>query len=117
VAGNSYQNENTFLQKKNRILLKDKYRKLSQNANTGDHTLIPKLGFFILEKQLASQNMFLVRSTVEVRLIPMYNSHAIQTFCYLVSLSCIVWIHNLTITIISQKYQELTAQLEIGEYS
>jgi hypothetical protein len=38
------------------------------------------LGFFILEKQLASQNMFLVRSKVEVRLIPTYNSHAIQTF-------------------------------------
>jgi hypothetical protein len=85
VAGNSSQNENTFLQKNNigllyydpladgcisydqtlfysvsfdfvyfsctyhtasqvevllRILLKDKYRKSSQNANTGNHTLI-----------------------------------------------------------------------------
>ncbi len=42
--------------------------------------LFPKLGFFILEKQLASQNIFLIRSEVEVRLIPTYNSHAIQTF-------------------------------------
>ncbi len=47
-----------------RILLKDKYRKLCQNANTSNHTLwFPEqclLGFFILEKQLASQDMFLV---------------------------------------------------------
>jgi hypothetical protein len=48
------------------------------------------------------------------RLIPTYNSHAIQTLYYCVSLSCIVWIHNLTITIFSQKYQELSVQLEIG---
>ncbi len=40
----------------------------------------PKLGFFIFEKHLASQNMILVQSVVEVRLIPMYNSHAIRTF-------------------------------------
>ncbi len=40
----------------------------------------PKLGFFILEKQLASQYMFLVQPEVEVRLIPTNNSHAIRTF-------------------------------------
>jgi hypothetical protein len=56
-----------------------------------------------------------VEFMVEVRLIPMYSSHAIQTFYYCVSLSCIVWIHNLTITIVSQKYQELSVQLEISE--
>ncbi len=101
-----------------RILLKDKYRKSSQNANTGNHTLISQImliGFFISEKQLASQNMFLARSEVEVRLIPTYNSHAIQNFYYCVSLSCIVWIYNLTILIVSQKYREFSVQLEISE--
>ncbi len=58
-----------------RILLKDKYVKLCQNANTSNHTLISwtvrflehrfkenfKLGFFIKEKQLASQFVFLVK--------------------------------------------------------
>ncbi len=57
-----------------RILLKDKYVKSCQNADTSNHTLIswtvrfPKhrfkenfyLGFFIKEKQLASQVVFLV---------------------------------------------------------
>ncbi len=59
-----------------RILLKDKYVKLCQNANTSNHTLsswtvrFPKhrfkenfyLGFFIKEKQLASQIVFLIKS-------------------------------------------------------
>ncbi len=40
----------------------------------------PKLGFFILEKQLASQDMFLVQSEVEVRLIPTYKCHTIWFF-------------------------------------
>ena len=30
-----------------------------------------------------------------------------KTFCYCVSLSCFVWIYNHTVTIVSQKYQEL----------
>ena len=41
------------------------------------------LGFFILQKQLD------------------------PNFCYCVSLSCFVWIYNHTVTIVSQKYQEL----------
>ncbi len=59
-----------------RVLLKDKYVKSCQNANTSNHTLIswtvrfPEhrfkensyLGFFIKEKQLASQFVFLVKS-------------------------------------------------------
>ncbi len=48
-----------------RILLKDKYVKLCQNKNTGNHTLISWtmfIGFLYLEKQLASQDMFLIRS-------------------------------------------------------
>ncbi len=59
-----------------RILLKDKYVKSWQNANTSNHTLIswtfrfPQhrlkeniyLGFFIKENQLASQIVFLVKS-------------------------------------------------------
>ncbi len=36
-------------------------------------------------------------------------------FCYCVSLSCIVWIYNLTVMIISQKYGELSVQVEISE--
>jgi hypothetical protein len=42
--------------------------------------LFSKLGYFILEKQLTNQKMFLVQSEVEVRLITTYNSHAIQIF-------------------------------------
>jgi hypothetical protein len=36
-----------------------------------------------------------------------YRNNEIQTFCYCVSLSFFVWIYNHTVTIISQKYQEL----------
>jgi hypothetical protein len=42
------------------------------------------LGFFILEKQLASQNMFVVR-------------------------------YSLTVTIVLQKYRELSLQVEMSE--
>ncbi len=59
-----------------RILLKDKFVKLCQNANTSNHSLIswtirfPEhrfkdnfyLGFFIKEKRLASQVVFLIKS-------------------------------------------------------
>ncbi len=53
-----------------RILLKDKYVKSCQNANTGNHTLISftqflwktLLGFFILQKKLNNQGIFLIRS-------------------------------------------------------
>ncbi len=44
-----------------------------------------------------------------------YRNNEIQTFCYCVSLSCFVWIYNLTVTIVSQKYQELSLQVEISE--
>jgi hypothetical protein len=40
----------------------------------------------------------------------------IQTFYYCVSLSCIAWIlYSLTVTAVSQKYQELLVQIEISE--
>jgi hypothetical protein len=42
-------------------------------------------------------------------------SHEIQTFYYCISLSCIVLIYSLTVMIISQKYQELSVQVEISE--
>jgi hypothetical protein len=57
------------------------------------------MGFFILQKQLADQGI----------------SHEIRTFYHCVALSCIVWIYNLTVTIISQKYQKLSLQAEISE--
>jgi hypothetical protein len=124
VAGNSSQNENTFLQKNligllyydpladvcilydltlfysesfyfvyfsctaqiHKLKFKSEYYLRINIGNqvkmqTPAVTLwFPKLGFFILEKQLASKNMFPVRSEVEVRLRPTYNSYAIQTF-------------------------------------
>ncbi len=53
-----------------RILLKDKYRKLCQKCKQTAITLwVPEqclLVFFILEKQLASQDMFLVRSKLSI---------------------------------------------------
>ncbi len=87
MAGNNSQNENTFLKK---ILL--------------GYFLVIRylLGFFILEKQLVSQDMFLVRSELSIAY-------------YCISLSCIVLIYVLTITIVSQKYQDLSVQIEIGE--
>ena len=53
-----------------RILLKDKYVKLCQNANTGNHTMISctqflreiLIEFLILQKQLDNQGIFLIRS-------------------------------------------------------
>ncbi len=60
------------------ILLKDKYVKLSPNANTGNHTLISwkmHIGFLYFRETTHS---------------PRYLSHKIQTFYYCVSLSCIV---------------------------
>jgi hypothetical protein len=44
-----------------------------------------------------------------------YRNNEIQTFCYCVSLSCSVWIYNLTVMIVSQKYRELSLQVEISE--
>jgi hypothetical protein len=46
---------------------------------------------------------------------PRYVSHEIRFVYYCVSLSYIVWIYNLTVTIVSQKYQELSLQVEIIE--
>jgi hypothetical protein len=55
---------------------------------------------FFFQKQLAYQR---------------YISHEIQTFYYCIALFCIVWIYNLTVMIISQKYRELSLQVEISE--
>ena len=77
-----------------RILLKDKYiGNCVKNANPGNPILISwtmLIGFHYF---------------TEATQYPRYTSHKIQTLCYCVSLSCIVWIYNLTVTIISQKYQ------------
>ncbi len=61
-----------------RILLKDKYVKLCQNANTGNHTLISwtmLIGFLYFR---------------ETTCLPKYFSRNIWTFYYCISLSCIV---------------------------
>jgi hypothetical protein len=44
-----------------------------------------------------------------------YRNNEIKTFCYCVSVSCFVWIYNLTVTIVSQKYREPSLQVEISE--
>ncbi len=74
-----------------------------KNANTGNHTLISwtMLIGFIYFKETTRQ--------------PRYVSCKIRTFYYYVSLSCIVQIYILTITIFSQKYRDLSVQVEIGE--
>ncbi len=75
------------------------------------------MGFFFLEKQLASsQNMFLLRCEVKVRLIPMYNSHAIQTFSITAYLFLALYGSTTSQSqSFLKKYQELSVQLEIGE--
>jgi hypothetical protein len=52
---------------------------------------------------------------IETTCQPRYVSHKIQTFCYCIFFSCIIWIYSLTVTIVSQKYQELLVQVEISE--
>ncbi len=61
------------------------------------------LGFFNLEKQLASQDMFLIRSELSITaylFLVLYRSASLQ---------------SLTVTIVSQKYGDLFVQVEIGE--
>ncbi len=91
-----------------RILFKDKYMKLCQNMNTGNHTMISCTQF--LRKNLIGFLYFYRNNS-----LAKYVSHKIQTFYYCISLSWIVWIYSLTITIVSQKYQELSVQVEISE--
>ena len=73
-----------------RILLKDKYRKSCQKRQTLAITLwFPEqclLGFFILEKQLASQDMFLVRSKLSINaylFLVLYRSTSLQSLSFL----------------------------------
>ncbi len=72
-----------------RILLKDKYVKLFKNANTGNPTLISWtmfIGFFILEKQLVSQDMFLMRSELSITaylFLVLYRSTSLQSLSFL----------------------------------
>ncbi len=91
-----------------RILLKDKYVKFCQNANTGNHTMISCTQFL---RKCVIGNLYLTETTCQ----PRYVSHMIQTFYYCISLSCFVWIYSLTVMIVSQKYQELLVQVEISE--
>jgi hypothetical protein len=79
-----------------RILLKDKYVKSCQNANTGNHTMISCTQFLRII-------LFGFLNFTETTRQPRYVSHNILTFYYCVSLSCIVWIYRLTVTIVSQK--------------
>ncbi len=61
------------------------------------------LGFFILEKQLASQNMFLNRSKLSIAVylfLVLYRSTSLQSLLFLKNFS---------------KYQELSVQVEISE--
>ncbi len=59
------------------------------NANTGNHTLISwtmLIGFFILEKQLVSQDMFLVRSKLSITaylFLVLYRSTSLQSLLFL----------------------------------
>jgi hypothetical protein len=91
-----------------RILLKDKYVKLCQNANTGNHTMISCTQF--LRKILIGFLNF-----TETTRQPRYVSHMILTFYYCISLSCIIWISSFTITFVSQKYPEFSLRVEISE--
>jgi hypothetical protein len=93
-----------------RILLKDKHVKLCQNANTGNHTMISCTQFL---RKFFIGFLYFIETTCEPRYIS--HVHEIQIFDYCVSLSCIVWIYNLTVTIVSQKYRELYVQVEISE--
>ncbi len=72
-----------------RILIKDKYVKLSQNLNTGNHTLISwtmLIRICYLEKQLASQDMFLIRSKLSITAYlfhVLYRSTSLQSLSFL----------------------------------
>ena len=133
VAGNSSQNENTFLQKnligllyydllanvcissdptlfysvsfyfvsfsctaqihklkfKLEYYLRKNMWNCVKNANTGNHTLISwtiLIGFFFLEKQLASQDMFIIRSelsTTAYIFLVLYRSTSLQSLSFL----------------------------------
>ncbi len=80
------------------------------------------LGFFILEKQLASQDMFLIRSKLSITaylFLVLYRSTSLNYFCFSkisrpLCASRNWWIiivflqrNSLTITIVSQKYPDL----------
>jgi hypothetical protein len=71
-----------------RILLKDKYVKSCQNANTGNHTMISCTQFL---RKILVGFLFFTETTCQ----PVYVSLIIQIFCYCVSLSCVVWIYRL----------------------
>ncbi len=72
-----------------RILLRDDKLKSCQNTNTANHTLIKEkflLGFFILQKQLASQSMFLMRSKLSITgylFLALYGSTSLQSWSFL----------------------------------
>ncbi len=81
------------------------------------------LGFFILEKQLASQGMFLIRSKLSITaylFLVLYRSTSLQSLSFLKNIKTFLckWksvniiavflrSNSLTITIVSQKYQDL----------
>ncbi len=80
------------------------------------------LGFFILEKQLASHNMFLIRSELSITVylfLVLYRSTSLQSLSFLKILKpfctsrnwwmIVIFLqrNSVTITIVSQKYRDL----------
>ncbi len=72
-----------------RILLMNKYMKLCQNANTGNHTLISQtmlIGFLYFREQLASQDMFLIQSELSITaylFLVLFRSTSLQSLSFL----------------------------------
>ena len=69
-----------------RIFLKDKYIKMQTPAITLRFPEQCLLGFFILEKQLASQDMFLIRSELSIiayLFLVLYRSTSLQSLMFL----------------------------------
>ena len=77
---------------------------MSKDKHRQSHFDLEKfiLGFFILQKQLASQGMFLIKSKLS---ITAYNFLAFYGST------------DLTVTIDSQKYRDPSVQVEISESS
>ncbi len=89
-----------------------------KNANTGNQCL---LGFFILEKQLASQNVFLIRFELSITAYLLYyiDLHLYSHYCFSKisrpfcasrnwwTIVVFLQRNSLTIMIVSQKYREL----------
>ncbi len=116
------------------ILLKDKYRKSSQNANTSETLWFPEqclLSLLILEKQPASPNMFLIRSKLSITtylFLVLYRSTSLQSLLFLKSIetflckkklanNCSIPCNSLIIKMVSQQYQDLLQPYNHNRFS